>query len=65
MSTQFEEAVGSILAIIFGGVILLKMAPALNSTSTINLAAWGTAFLFVGITCVVLLTYGMFKSLTN
>jgi len=65
MTTELEQAAGSILAMILGGVILLKAAPILNSTSTINFAAWGALYLLVGIVSVVLITYATMESIIN
>lgn len=63
MSGDIGEAAGAILGIAFGGVILLKMAAELNSTGSVNLAAWGTMFLAAAVVATILLVYGVFNSL--
>lgn len=65
MSGDIGEAVGAILGLALGGVILLRMAAELNSTGPVNLAAWGSIFLLGAVLATVLLVYGLIKALTG
>lgn len=65
MSGDIGEAVGAILGLALGGIILLRMAAELNSTVPVNLAAWGSLFLFGAVLAAVLLVYGLFKAITG
>lgn len=65
MSEDLGEAVGAILGIAFGGLILLKMATELNSTGPVNFEAWGIILLIAALLATVVLVYGIFISLVR
>lgn len=63
MSDNIGEAVGAILGLTFGGLILLEMASQWNSSGPVNLKAWGVLFLIAAIIGALVLVYGVFSSL--
>lgn len=45
---DLEEAAGAIGGLLFGGILLLLLAPTLDPVTTVNLDGWGSAFFIVG-----------------
>jgi len=62
MSEELREAIGGVIGLIFGGVILLMVSSRVDAQMPVNLSAW--AFLFfigaLGLGAVVL--YGIIMS---
>ncbi|WP_188979029.1 hypothetical protein [Halocalculus aciditolerans] len=65
MSDELGEAIGAILGLGLGGVLLLKMATQLNSTGPVNFTFWGSIFLLGAVLGAVLLVYGLIGSVTR
>ncbi|MWG32991.1 hypothetical protein [Halomarina oriensis] len=49
MSGEFGEAVEAIVAIGFGGLILVMLAPHLGGYVSVDLAAWGVLYLLAAL----------------
>ena len=62
MSEDAKEAAGAILGFVFGGVILLLMAPELNQVSVINLTGLGVIFLFAAVLLGGAFVYAVIRS---
>lgn len=65
MSEELGEAIATILGLVVGGIILLTLAPELNSISMINLAAMGVLYLIGAVLGASLLIYGVVSSFTR
>lgn len=63
MADQIGEAIGAILGIAFGGVILLMVAPQLNQVSIINLTGIGIIYVLVAIILAAGLVYSAMNAL--
>lgn len=62
MSEELAQAIAAIVGLVFGGVILLTLAPELNSISMIDLAAMGVLYLIVAVLGALLLVYSVASS---
>lgn len=62
MSEELGEAIAAILGLVAGGVLLLTLAPHVNSISMIDLAAMGILYLIVAVLGTVLIIYGVMSS---
>lgn len=65
MSEELGEAIAAILGLVVGGVLLLTLAPHVNSISIIDLAAMGVLYLIVAVLGTVLVIYGVISSFTR
>jgi len=63
MSNDLGEVVGTLLAMAFGGIVLLKVAQELNSNGPINLEALGLLYLAGAIVGGIVLVYVIVWSL--
>lgn len=63
MSEELEQAIGGIAGIIFGGLLLLLLAPELNQVSAVDLNFFGILFMFAGVILAAALVYSAIKSI--
>lgn len=65
MTGDFGEALEAIMGIAFGGLVILMIAPQLNSVTSVNLVAWGVLWLIAGIGGGLLLVYSAVRAFTR
>ncbi|MFP9192158.1 hypothetical protein ACLI4Q_10945 [Natrialbaceae archaeon A-CW1-1] len=61
--SDLGEAVGAVFGLIFGGVLLLLIASALEPMGPTNMQSWGSLFVISGILLGIILITGLFLAI--
>jgi threonine/homoserine/homoserine lactone efflux protein len=63
MSEEISEAMGTILGLIFGGLVLLVISAELNTSTSAIIEKWGVLFLIVAFAGAVVIVYTLIENL--
>lgn len=63
--SDFDDPVGAILGLAFGGLIFLLLGSKLDSITLIDLTFWGVVFVAVAVVLAIAVVVGVLKSLVN
>lgn len=63
--SDFDDPVGAILGLAFGGLIFLLLGSKLDSITLIDLTFWGVVFVTVAVVLAIAVVVGVLKNLVN
>ena len=63
MSEEITEAMGTVLGLIFGGLVLLVISAELSTSTSAIIEKWGVLFLIVALASAVVIVYTLIENL--